>query len=604
MVPLVQAERLVGLVLLPLPDHGADLSPDELNLLDQLSVAGLAFSNSAIYKNIADLKANLEKRTVELTLEVEERQRIEAALSKSEEQHRFMAENIKDVIWSLDMALTFTYVSPAAQQMLGWPAEAFMNFSLEHILTLESLATANRTLAEVLEQGEKTGDYSRHVTLELEQYKKSGETLQTEVTASFMLDNHARPCGILGVTRDITERLGTLKEREGLQEQLVRAKKMEALGMLAGGVAHDLNNILSGIMSYPEVIMMKLPEESPLRKPLQTIQRSGQRAAAVVNDLVTIARGVASSREVTGLNGLISDYLASAEHANLMAHHPHAQVDVRLEDALWNISCSRIHIEKVLMNLLANAMEALDQSGVITISTKNCVVDRPIRGYETINTGEYTVLSVADTGSGIPPGDLDRIFEPFYTKKIMGRSGTGLGLAIVWNTVQDHAGYITVNSSTKGTRFDLYFPSTRSTIAIDQANTPIDAFKGNGECILVVDDDPTQREIASAMLLVLGYRVETVDSGEAAVGYIKTHPVELMLLDMIMPQGMNGRETYAAVSRIRPGQKAIITSGFSETDDVNAAQRMGAGGLLKKPYSIEKLGHAVMSALAPALGRE
>jgi two-component system cell cycle sensor histidine kinase/response regulator CckA len=598
MLPLVQAGKLVGLVMLPQPDHGADLSPDELKLLDQLSVAGLAFSNSAIYKNIADLKANLEKRTAELTLEVEERQRIEEALRNSEEKHRLMAENIKDVIWTMDMALAFTYISPAAEKLQGWTTDEFMRFSLDQIMPPASVEKAQQAMVKTLQSGENTGDFSRHVTLELEQFKKTGETIQTEIAASFMLDSQGQPCGILGVTRDVTERIQALKEQETLQEQLARAKKMEALGMLAGGVAHDLNNILSGIMSYPEVIMMKLPAESPLRKPLQTIQRSGRRAAAVVNDLVTIARGVASSREVTNLNRLVSDHLASAEHANLLAHHLKARVEVEFDDDLWNISCSRIHIEKVLMNLLGNAMEALDHSGVVTVSTKNCIVDRPIRGYDTVNTGEYTVLSVSDTGSGIPPGDLDRIFEPFYTKKIMGRSGTGLGLAIVWNTVQDHTGYISVASSKNGTCFDLYFPSTRSKVATDKSNTSIDAFKGIGECILVVDDDPTQREIASAMLLVLGYRVNTVDSGEAAVAYIKDTSADLLMLDMLMPPGMNGRETYEAIVRIRPGQKALIVSGFSETDEVSEAQRMGAGGLLKKPYTIEKLGHAVKSALA------
>ncbi len=598
MVPLVRAQQLVGLVLLPLPDHGIELSPDELKLLDQLSVAGLAFSNSAIYKNVADLKEDLENRTVELTLEVEERQRVEEALRKSEEKHRFMAENIKDVIWTLDMNLSFTYISPATEKLQGWATDEIMQFSLEQIMTPDSVEKARNKMTQALQDGERTGDFSRHVIFEIEQYKKTGETIQTEVAASFMLDNQEQPCGILGVTRDITNRVRALKEREELQEQLARAKKMEALGMLAGGVAHDLNNILSGIMSYPEVIMMKLPEESPLRKPLQTIQRSGQRAAAVVNDLVTIARGVASSREVTNLNHLISDYLASAEHANLLAHHLQTHVEVRLEDDLWNISCSGIHIEKVMMNLLANAMEALDQSGVVTVSTKNCIVDRPLRGYESVTKGKYTVLSVSDTGSGIAPGDLDRIFEPFYTKKMMGRSGTGLGLAIVWNTVQDHNGYITVTSGRNGTRFDLFFPITRKELTAGETNTPIDAYKGNGETILVVDDDPTQREIASAMLTFLGYRVDTVDSGDSAVDYIKDASVDLLILDMVMPPGMNGRETYEAISRIRPGQKALIASGFSETDEVNEAQRMGAGALLRKPYAIEKLGHAVMSALA------
>jgi PAS domain S-box-containing protein len=596
-VPLLQAGRLVGLVLLPLPDHGGDLSPDEFNLLDQLSVTGLAFSNSAIYKNIADLKENLENRTVQLTREVEERRRIEEALRKSEEKHRLMSESIKDVIWTLDMALSFTYISPAVVKMQGWTVDESMRFSLDQFLTPESVGKAMNAITEELLYGEKTGDFSRNVTLELEQYKKSGETIQTEVSASFLLDNHGRPCGILGVTRDISERVQALKEREELKEQLERSKKMEAMGMLAGGVAHDLNNILSGIMTYPEIIMMKLPDDSPLIKPLQTIQRSGQRAAAVVNDLLAIARGVASSREITNLNHLVNDYLASPEHAALLARHPHCHVEIRPGKDLRNISCSKIHIGKALMNLMANAMEALDQSGTVTVSLENRIVDHPIPGYDTVNPGEYSVLSVSDTGGGISPDDLGRIFEPFYTKKEMGRSGTGLGLAIVWNTVQEHQGYITVTSGCNGTCFDLYFPSTRSNIKAEESGTPIDTFMGNGETILVVDDDPTQREIASAMLSFLRYHVITVDSGEAAVAYVKDASVDLMLLDMMMP-GMNGRETYEAVSRIRPGQKAVIASGFSGTDDVNEAQRMGAGVLVNKPYTIEKLGHAVMSALA------
>jgi PAS domain S-box-containing protein len=596
-VPLLQAGRLVGLVLLPLPDHGGDLSPDEFILLDQLSVTGMAFSNSAIYRNIAELNENLEKQSVQLIREMEERRRIEEALRKSEEKHRLMAENIQDVIWSLDMTLAFTYINPAVEKMLGWSAEEFMQFSLKRFLTSESVGKVMNAITEELLYGEKTEDFSRHVTLELEQYKKTGETIQTEVSASFLMDNHGRPCGILGVTRDISERVQALKEREELKEQLERSKKMEAMGMLAGGVAHDLNNILSGIMTYPEIIMMKLPDDSPLIKPLQTIQRSGQRAAAVVNDLLAIARGVASSREITNLNHLVSDYLASPEHLDLLARHPHGHVDIRLGEGLRNISCSRIHIGKALMNLMANAMEALGQSGIVTVNTENRIVDRPIQGYDTVNPGEYTLLSVSDTGSGISPDDLDRIFEPFYTKKEIGRSGTGLGLAIVWNTVQEHQGYITVTSGCNGTRFDLYFPSTHANIIPEESSTPIDAFMGNGETILVVDDDPIQREIASAMLSFLRYHVITVDSGEAAVAHVKDASVDLMLLDMMMP-GMNGRETYEAVSRIRPGQKAVIASGFSGTDDVNEAQRMGAGVLVNKPYTIEKLGHAVMSALA------
>ncbi len=598
LVPLVQAEHLAGIIMLPLPNHGSDLSPDELEMLDQLSKAGLAFSNSAIYKRIADLNDDLESRTAALTLEVKERQRIEAALRESEEKHRLMAENIKDVIWTLDMDLNFTYISPAAEKMQGWSVNEYMRFSLDQFMPPESVQVALQTMSETLSHGEKTGDFARHVTLELEQYTKSEGLIQTEVNAAFILNAQGRPCGILGVTRDITERIRAVKERETLQRQLARSKKMEALGLLAGGVAHDLNNILSGIMSYPEVIMMKLPNNSPLIKPLQTIQRSGQRAAAVVNDLVTIARGVASVREVTSLNCLIREHLASAEHAELTARHPQARVDTDLANDLLNIACSRIHIEKALMNLLANAMEALGDKGVVAVVTANRRLDRPIDGYDAVVGGDYVMLSVSDTGIGIAPEALDRIFEPFYTQKVMGRSGTGLGLAIVWNAVQDHDGYIHVTSGAIGTRFDIYLPATRSPVDAVAGGTSIEALKGNGESILVVDDDPTQREIASAMLTSLGYRVAAVESGEAAVAYVTSQPVDLLLLDMIMEPGMNGRETYQAICRIIPGQRALIASGFSDSKDVVEAQRLGANGFLKKPYAVEKLGQAVTAALA------
>ncbi len=596
LVPLLRGTTLVGLVLLPIPDHGVDLSPPELKLLDQISMTGVAFSNAAIYKNMADLKQNVEKQAASLAREVEERQRIELALRKSEENHRFMAENIKDVLWAMDMGLSFTYVSPAVEKMQGWTVAEVLDFSLDQFMPPESRETANAAIADAYLQGETTGDFDRHVTLELEQYTQSGETIQTEVTASFMLDGNGRPSGILGVTRDITERVRAGKEREELQQQLARSKKMEALGLLAGGVAHDLNNILSGIQSYPDVLLTQVPAHSPLVQPLKTIRRAGQQAAAVVSDLLTMARGVASSRELTDVNQMVHDHLNSSGYADLSTRHPHARLQTELDDRLLTITCSRVHVEKVLMNLLTNAMESLNGNGVVTIRTQNCVLEGPLNGYDTITPGEYVRLGVSDTGSGISADDLDRIFEPFYTRKRMGRSGTGLGLAIVWNTIMDHDGYIVVESDAQGTCFDLYFPATQAARPAE-TDTPIVVRRGEGRTVLVVDDDPTQREIASAMLASLGYRAHAVDSGEAAVSYLQEHSVDIMLLDMIMPSGMNGKETYAAISHFRPGQPAVIASGFSETDEVKEAQRLGAGSLLKKPYAIDELGQALSDTL-------
>jgi two-component system cell cycle sensor histidine kinase/response regulator CckA len=202
-----------------------------------------------------------------------------------------------------------------------------------------------------------------------------------------------------------------------------------------------------------------------------------------------------------------------------------------------------------------------------------------------------------DNGSGISSEDLERIFEPFYTKKVMGRSGAGLGLAVVWNTVQDHNGYINVNTSEKGTVFELYFPITREEAAALEEEVEIEDYLGHGEMILVVDDEQRQREIASGMLARLGYNAESVSSEEEAIEYVKDNLVDLIVLDMVMPKGINGRETYEEIIKIRPGQKAIIASGFSETEDVKIAKSLGAGKYIKKPYTLEKIRIAVKQEL-------
>jgi CheY-like chemotaxis protein len=224
----------------------------------------------------------------------------------------------------------------------------------------------------------------------------------------------------------------------------------------------------------------------------------------------------------------------------------------------------------------------------------NRYVDRPLKGYDHIKEGEFAVLAVSDDGLGISSDDLERIFEPFYTKKVMGRrSGTGLGLAVVWNVMQDHKGYIDVTSKENGTIFELFFPMTREEISGKDLSTPFKDLKGNGETILVIDDMGSQRDISCKMLETFGYKTKAVCSGELAVEYLKENHVDLILLDMIMDPGINGRETYERIIKIHPKQKAIIVSGFAETDDVRKIQKLGAGKFLRKPLTIEEIGKAV-----------
>ena len=282
---------------------------------------------------------------------------------------------------------------------------------------------------------------------------------------------------------------------------------MEAIGTLAGGVAHDLNNILSGLVSYPELLLMDIPQDSPLRKPILTIQKSGERAAMIVQDLLTLARRGVAATEVVNLNHVISEYLQSPEYEKLQSFFPQVQVETRLDADLLNILGSPVHLEKTIMNLVFNATEAMPDGGKVLISTENRYVDRPMRNYDEVNEGDYVSLTVSDTGVGISKGDLERIFEPFYTKKVMGRSGTGLGMAVVWGTVKDHKGYVDVQSSKgKGTTFALSFPVTRKNLTGKKALLSIENYMGN-EKILIVDDVEEQRDIASGMLKKLGYSV-------------------------------------------------------------------------------------------------
>jgi CheY-like chemotaxis protein len=264
------------------------------------------------------------------------------------------------------------------------------------------------------------------------------------------------------------------------------------------------------------------------------------------------------------------------------------------DNTLLNIKGSPVHLEKMLMNLVINAAESISGEGEVTIRTENRYLDKAVRGYDEVREGDYAVLTVSDTGMGIPAENREKIFEPFYTKKTMGRSGTGLGLAIVWGTVKDHNGYIDVQTEVgEGTAFTLYFPVKREGLTAPRQKEQREQYMGNGESVLVVDDIAEQRAVAAGLLTRLGYEVHVVPGGKEAVEYLKENKVDILVLDMIMAPGIDGLETYQRVLEINPKQKAILVSGFSETERVREAQRLGAGAYVKKPYVMEQIGVAV-----------
>ena len=396
---------------------------------------------------------------------------------------------------------------------------------------------------------------------------------------------------------ELGERIQAEREKEKLQLEIHRAKKMEAVGVLAGGVAHDLNNILSGTVGYSDLALRKISNDSSIKKYLEEIRESGRRAAAVVADMLTISRDAASDRHILNLNTIISEYLSSPEHQALVVRFPDVKFLSNFEPDLHNLSCSETHVRKCIMNLVINAAEAASK-GTVTIGTANKEINMTQEYYGSeIKPGSYVLLSVADTGTGIASEDLEHIFEPFYSKKKFGRSGTGLGLAVVWNAVQEHQGFIEVKQTAEGSLFELHFPATRGVISRPILMQEGNEIIGCGEHILVVDDEANIRALAEKMLISLDYQVSSVSSGEEAVEFLRDCPVDLVLLDMLMEPGMNGYQTFKRIKESHPEQRALIASGFSESDDVKKAQELGAGAYIKKPYTLQELGLAIKKEL-------
>ena len=538
-------------------------------------------------KNLAQEMANRKLRQ-----EIDERIRAEHALRESEEKLHDIFENVPDALFTHDLDGTFIEVNKGFRKILGCREGASfpVGLNLRDLVPEKYKPLAETYLADIIRHGRCEG-FMSVVNLE-------GNHRVIEYRNSLIRDESGIPRGVRGSGRDITERLIAERERVKLQDQLQRAQKMEAIGVLAGGVAHDLNNILSGLVSYPELLLMEIPEDSPIRNPLLTIKSSGEKAATIVQDLLTMARRGVSVPEVMNLNHVVVEYLDSLEHERVMARSTPVVVETSLDPDLMNIIGSPVHLFKTVMNLVTNAVESMPLGGTIKLSTFNQYLKKPLDGNEEFRAGEYVVLTVSDTGIGMTEYDKQHIFDPFYTKKAMGRSGTGLGMAVVWGTVKDHLGYLEVHSKQgNGSLFSLYFPSSSKEMIRDEYTGSLNDYSGNGEKILVVDDILEQREIAARILKRLGYQVDTVASGEEAVEYVRYKGVDLLVLDMIMNPGIDGLETYRRILEMNPHQKAVIASGYSETDRVKEAMRIGAATYIRKPYVLQKIGVAVKEAL-------
>jgi len=506
--------------------------------------------------------------------DITERKQAEATLRESEQRFRSVLESVPNIaVQGYDRDHRIIFWNQASETLYGYSKDEVLGKKLE------DLAPESNPESRPGERGVRHKDgsivpvYSSHLAL---------HNIHGEVE-------------IYTLDVDLTELKKAQKQQRILQEKLERIERMESLGVLAGGVAHDLNNMLGPMVGYSDIILKGLEPNNPLRKNIERIGKSAQAAADIIQDLLTMARRGRYDMVPTNLNQVIHDYMDTPAFIKLRESHPRIQVQCSLDSSLPPLMGSAPHLSKVIMNLVVNAFDAMADGGSLTISTESARLTKLLGGYGRIPAGPYLIMRLRDTGIGISEDDLSKIFEPYYSKKKLGISGSGLGLAVVYGIVKDHKGYYDVFSAVgEGAEFVLYFPACQ--VSSDRPRKEAENIYGS-ESILVVDDSEEQRLVAVDLLSNLGYSVATVSNGREAIAYLKEKKADLVIMDMIMDKDYDGLDAYRDILKLCPDQKTIIISGFSATERVETMQKLGAGAYVRKPFTLSRLGLAVRAEL-------
>ncbi len=388
---------------------------------------------------------------------------------------------------------------------------------------------------------------------------------------------------VVFIVRDVTE----LRRMEASES---RATRLETAGRIAGQIAHDLNNLLAPLTGYPELIREELDPNHPVVELIDEMEVSARQIADINQKLLCLGRRGHYNMEPVDVNQVIETVMI--EFHDLPDS---VLLEKQLATDLLPVMGGSAQLSRVVANLLHNAVDAVDQRGCVSISTENFYLSDNTTEYAHIDRGEYVLISIRDDGIGIPPENRDKVFDPFFTTKSTDQQrGSGLGLSVVNGVVEDHNGFVNLESATGlGSVFTVYLPITRQEIP-----APVDAkFKGHGETILVIDDDPIQRTVAVRLLQHAGYQASAVESGERALEILRKKPHDLLVLDMVMPGGIDGGTTYSRALEINPNQKGIIVSGYADTKAVHKAQQLGVTEYLKKPMSLESLCQPVQQSL-------
>ncbi|MEW5796183.1 MAG: PAS domain S-box protein [Candidatus Zixiibacteriota bacterium] len=513
-------------------------------------------------------------------LDITARKKMEGSVRKAEERYRLLFEGAEEGI-VVAQGSAVRLANPAFTKLIGYSLEELMSLPFAAVIHPDDRdMVIDRYRRRLAGQQVPTGYDFRIIT-------RYGETRWVRIHASLI--RWEGEDAILCFLADVTE----LKR---LQEQAERAQRLEAAGRIAGQVAHDFNNLLGPLVAYPQIVREELGKDHPATVYLDTIESAAEQMAEINQQLLALGRRGHYDLEPVNINDVIRLVLdqIGPRSASLV-------IDTRLADDLLAIKAGASQMMRVLLNVATNAIDAMPEAGLLTISTENWCVNNAIDSQLQIEPGEYVKVTISDTGPGIPEYILDRVFEPFFTtKKADKKRGSGLGLSVVHAIVQDHKGYIDIAGTPgEGTSVHLYFPATREAVAGPDETMIV----GGTESVLVIDDDALQREVVQNLLDRLGYRAEAVRSGEIAATLLGSRKFDLLLIDMTMPSGMDGVDVFRRAVQLNPEQKAIIISGFAESERVEEARRLGVGAFVKKPLTLRSLATAVRRELDCVIGK-
>jgi len=516
--------------------------------------------------------------------------RTERQLAESEARFRSVTESASDGIVAIDAQGQIISWNSGATRIFGYSAEEALGTGITSLMPLEY--RERHTMA--CRRAAQTGQTSLlGKPIELEGLRNDGTRFPIEVSLSAWTERgETFFCGII---RDISDRKRTEEALRQRDDQLRQAQKMEAVGTLAGGVAHEFNNLLQAVLGYTRFAMSSIGEGHPAQADLQIVVSAAERAALLTQQLLSFSRrepgelvpldvNVAIHELVAMLRPLIGEQIA---------------IELALDEGLGMISADPVQVQQMLMNLCINARDAMPQGGKITISSRDLMIDEVDSMTPVPRAGRYLALSVSDTGCGMSPEVKQKIFEPFFTTKPVGK-GTGLGLAMVYSSVQHHAGGILVESEEGiGTRFTIYLPLT-ATPSIPQDTAQASAARSGSETILIAEDEPLVLDLARRMLEGAGYRILTAVDGRDALRLFKENKdhIDLVILDAVMPQ-LSGWEAIREIRRIRPSIPAIFSTGY----DPQRAPTLPDGvapRFIQKPFSLDHLLEVVRETLEEA----